>query len=123
MSPKHNILPLCDKHYCPMVPGSIEARSAKEVPVENVDSTWPVYACTVDKCPRHYDVMAGYFDVIDGNTLTDKYGRRSCTRDGMALHIESYVAATEEETWRCPEGTCSHHVQKSIRLPEFLLVS
>ena len=113
MSPKHNIVPLCDKHYCPMVPAS----------EETADSTWPVYGCTVDKCPRHYDVMAGYFDVMEGKTLADKYGKRSCTEDGMALHIESYVDAIEEETWRCPEARCSRHLRKSIRLPEFLLVS
>jgi hypothetical protein len=67
--------------------------------------------------------MAGYFDVMDGKTLADKYGKRSCTEDGMALHVESYVDAIEEETWRCPEARCSRHLRKSIRLPEFLLVS
>ena len=127
MSPKHNLLPLCDKHYCPMVPGAFEAQfaeaqSAQETGAHSENATFQVYGCTVDQCPRHYHVMAGYFDVIDGKTLGDKYGKRSCANDGMALHIESYVDAVEEETWRCPEATCSHHVHKSTRLPEFLLV-
>jgi hypothetical protein len=105
----------------------MEKRSSDEGTIEtaqtdSADSAPPVYGCTVDKCPRHYDVMAGYFDVIDGKTLADKYGKRSCAKDGMALHVEAYLDETEEETWRCPEAACSHRASKSTRLPEFLLV-
>jgi hypothetical protein len=100
-----------------MVPGSLEREA-----VESSDCAWPVYGCTVDHCLRHYDVMAGYFDVIDGKTLAEKYGKRCCEKDGMALHIESYVEDTEE-VWRCPEETCGHQFHKCIKLPEFLLVS
>jgi len=113
MSPKHNILPLCDKHYFQMAPASIKTK----------DSSWPVYGCTVDKCPRHYDVMAGYFDVMEGKTLADKYGKHPCCRDGMALHVESYDSQRKEETWRCPESNCKVKVRLSTSLPEFLLVS
>lgn len=113
MSPKQDIVLLCDKHYCPMVPGSIKTG----------ESASPVYGCTVDQCPRHYDVMAGYFDAIDGKTLADKYGKQPCQEDGMALYVESYDAQKEEETWRCPEAACSRRILKSTRLPEFLLVS
>jgi hypothetical protein len=113
MSPKPNICPLCDKHHCPMVPGS----------VKSTDSTLPVFGCTVDKCPRHYDVSVGYFDVISGKTFGDKYGKRPCKKDGMALYLESRDDQKQEENWCCPEAKCNRRVLKSTRLPEFLLIS
>lgn len=110
---QHGIHPLCDKHYCPMVPG----------PASNGEPKRPVFACTVDQCLRHYEVLTGYFSVLDGRILADKYGNRACIKDECCMYVEAYDSQEQEETWRCPAANCDGHLRRSTRFPDFLSVS
>jgi hypothetical protein len=115
MSPQADdrLVPLCDKHYCPMEPRSITTEQSK----------WPVYACATESCTRHYNVAAGYFDVRDGKILSDRYGKQACGEDELALYLEFWDDQEHEETWRCPASGCELRIKRSTSFPDFLLVS
>ena len=105
---QHDLHPLCDKHYCPMVQTSTG------------DSKRPEYACSVDQCPRHYEVVTGYFDVLNGRTLADKYGKQACKNDASAMYVEAYDLEKQEETWGCPAVACIERLKRMTCFPAFL---
>jgi len=86
-------------------------------------SKLPLYGCSVEGCTRHYDSRNGYFGVISGNVLADRYGKKACPNDKAALYLESYDNQGEEETWCCPDPKCNSRLKKTTKIPEFLSLS
>ena len=118
-SPSRNeIHPLCDKHYRPMLPEAADGSTKL-----GKGSKLSLYRCSVEGCTRHYDSRNGYFGVISGNILADKYGKKACPNDKAALYLESYDNQGQEETWCCPDPKCKSRSKKSTKIPEFLSLS
>jgi hypothetical protein len=86
-------------------------------------SKCPVYACGAEGCSRHYNVVAGYFDVMDGKIVSDRYGKQACGEDELALYLEFWDDQEHEEIWRCPASGCEVRIKRSTSFPDFLLVS
>lgn len=87
----------CDKDRTVMV----------KVRVSYSDSQFegPAFKCADPDCMRYFSDGRGYFDVIDGQVLAEKFQQRCPMCRGPM-----YLRETEQdvEIWRCPTPSCGH---------------
>jgi hypothetical protein len=92
--------PLCDQCHEPMVP----KRFGKG------DAEFAAHLCENDDCQqRVFRIDRGYFNMVEGRPLADKYGIVPCPAcDHGANMFLSSITPEEKELWKCPQVGCEY---------------
>ena len=92
----------CDQHLSRMVKTRLR--------LAGIQFETDGFRCAEPACTRHYTEAHGYFDVLDGSVLIDKFQQR-CPKCETAMYLMEREA--EVEVWLCPAPQCGH-VQRMI---------
>ncbi len=63
------------------------------------------FRCAEPGCTRHYTDGRGYFDVMDGRPLSEKF-QQFCPKCKRPMYLSETEG--EVEIWRCPIQQCGH---------------
>lgn len=99
--PKNAPFVRCDLHRSLM--------TAVRLRVPDLQMNTHGFRCAEVGCTRHYTDVRGYFDVIEGRVLNDKFQQR-CPKCGRPMYLSR--AQEQEEFWRCPVPQCGHEQRR-----------
>ena len=63
------------------------------------------FHCAEAGCTRHYTDGRGYFDVIEGRPLNERF-QQKCPKCGRPMYLSEVEG--QEEIWQCPVPQCRH---------------
>src|SRR6476660_6805066 len=99
---------LCDKHPASLVVTRVQYNGME------LES----FRCIQPGCTRHYNSAVGYFDVVRGRPLHDKF-QQECPNCGTPM-FRATLGINTEETWRCPLSQCQHEQRILASLDDLL---
>ena len=92
LSFRKNYLVHCDRHHSLMMSMSI-----------NLPQSESTQRCCIEEgCTRQYEVLAGYYDWVDGEEISAAADSRTCRQDKLRMYLAMYNKETKREEWRCP---------------------
>jgi hypothetical protein len=68
----------------------------------------PVYACQELGCTSHYNVIHGYFDASEGESIQrDMTAWLRCQNDGLPMYLAQFEPLKSRRTWQCSQFGCN----------------
>ena len=106
---KRDLQPLCQRHHTPMLLAELELQ------VETAILRKPCYICVETDCMSHYDIIHGYFDTSEGESIVrDMLAWTKCPKDGLPMYLSERDMKGKLQVWQCSQVGCDGRCEKRV---------